>query len=111
MGNEAPGRLLEDYYLRTGRHSTGQVILITSRCGFPKDTQKVEVNLMETGILIGKLLDIERALGVEDTASLRSRVIEAQEFALQMQKQYVENLRVRSGFSIVGEHTSLKRSA
>ena len=66
---------------------------------------------METGILIGKLLDIERALGVEDTATLRSRVIEAQECALRMQKQMIEDLRVRSGFSIVRNYTSLKRSA
>ncbi|HEX4029418.1 MAG TPA: hypothetical protein VHX20_03595 [Terracidiphilus sp.] len=70
------------------------------------------MNSGNSGMLIGKLLDIERALGVEDTASLRTRVIDAQECVLRMQKQLIDDLRVRSGFSIVRSCSSdLKRSA
>ncbi len=66
---------------------------------------------MDTGAIIGKLLEIEQALGVEDTASLRARVIDAQECVLRMQKQLIEDLRVRSGLSIVRETGQLPRSA
>jgi len=66
---------------------------------------------MDSGVLIGKLLDIERAIGVEDTASLRTRVIDAQECVLRMQKQLIDDLRIRSGFSIVRDCGVLKRSA
>jgi hypothetical protein len=66
---------------------------------------------MDTGILIGKLLEIERAIGIEDTRALRTRVLDVQECVLRMQKQHIEDLRVRSGFSIVRNCASLKRTA
>jgi hypothetical protein len=66
---------------------------------------------MDTGVLIGKLLDIERALGIEDTASLRTRVVDAQDCVLRMQKQLIEDLRVRSGFSIVHEPHTYRKTA
>lgn len=66
---------------------------------------------MDTGMLIGKLLDIERALGVEDTAKLRSRVLDAQDCALWIQKQMIEDLRIRSGFSIVRQRDVYRKTA
>ena len=66
---------------------------------------------MDTGVLIGKLLDIERGLGIEDTATLRTRVVDAQECVLRMQKQLIEDLRVRSGFSIVRDRGVFRKSA
>ena len=66
---------------------------------------------MDTGVLIGKLLDIERAIGIEDTKTLRIKVIDAQDCALQIQKQMIEDLRVRSGFSIVRERPQYLRTA
>jgi hypothetical protein len=66
---------------------------------------------MDTGLLIGKLLEIERAIGIEDTASLRTRILDVQECVLRMQKQRIEDLRVRSGFAIVRQCGPLKRTA
>jgi len=66
---------------------------------------------MDTGVLIGKLLDIERALGIEDTTTLRTRVIDAQECVLRMQKQLIEDLRIRSGISIVRDCSVYKKTA
>jgi hypothetical protein len=89
-----------------------RVISITFKCDLLAETQNVEVGgYMNTGVLIGKLLDIERAIGIEDSSSLRTRIIDAQDCALQVQKRAIEELRVRSGFSIVRECESYRRSA
>jgi hypothetical protein len=66
---------------------------------------------MDTGVLIGKLLEIECAIGKEDASSLRTRVVDAQECVLRMQKQLIEDLRVRSGFSIVRQCEPYRRIA
>jgi hypothetical protein len=66
---------------------------------------------MDTGVLIGKLLDIERAIGMEDSAALRARVVDAQECTLRLQKQLIEDLRVRSGFSIVRNSGPYRKTA
>lgn len=41
-----------------------------------------------------KLTEIERAIGVVDSLSLRKMILEAQDFILQSQKQNVEELRL-----------------
>jgi len=46
--------------------------------------------------LLAKLTDIERALGKENEIMIRRRIIDAQDDALQIQKQVVEELRIRS---------------
>jgi hypothetical protein len=43
--------------------------------------------------LLEKLADIERSIGVESENEVRSRVLEAQDCILQMQKEMLESLR------------------
>lgn len=45
--------------------------------------------------LLDKLTDIERALGKENEMMLRHRIIDAQDYALRIQKQMIEELRIR----------------
>jgi hypothetical protein len=45
--------------------------------------------------LLAKLTDIERALGKENETTIRHRIIDAQDYALRIQKQMIEELRIR----------------
>jgi hypothetical protein len=51
---------------------------------------------MNASQLLTKLTEIERAIGVVDSITLRKMVVEAQEFVLQTQKENVEHLRRKS---------------
>jgi hypothetical protein len=51
---------------------------------------------MNTVVILEKLLDIDRALGREDTTVIRKKIIEAQDCVLNMQKAQAESLRVGS---------------
>jgi|HubBroStandDraft_2_1064218.scaffolds.fasta_scaffold345713_2 hypothetical protein len=61
--------------------------------------------------LLDKLTDIEQALGRENEMMIRRRIIEAQDYALGIQKQVIEELRIRSGSSVVYERMPFKRTA
>ena len=54
-------------------------------------------------------MEIERAIGVEDSATVRRMVIEAQECYLQMQKESVESLRSKLGPNRGPRHTTPSR--
>ncbi len=43
--------------------------------------------------LLEKLIAIERAIGVEDQIMLRRRLLDAQDYVLEMQKELAENRR------------------
>jgi hypothetical protein len=45
--------------------------------------------------LLDKLTDIESALGRETETMIRYRIIDAQDYALRIQKQVIEELRIR----------------
>jgi hypothetical protein len=52
-------------------------------------------------ILLGKLIEIERSIGVETNTTLRQQVLDAQDYLLGIQKEIVDKLRKeprRSGF-------------
>jgi len=61
--------------------------------------------------LLDKLTDIEHALGRENEIMIRHRIIDAQDYVLRIQKQVIEELRIRSGSSVVRERAPLKRTA
>ena len=48
---------------------------------------------MNSTQLLSKLTEIERAIGVVDTLSLRKMIVEAQEYVLQSQKENIQELR------------------
>jgi hypothetical protein len=48
---------------------------------------------MNTNILLDKLIEIERSIGVETNTTLRKQVLDAQDCVLEMQREMVENLR------------------
>jgi hypothetical protein len=59
--------------------------------------------------LLDKLTDIERALGRETETMIRYRIIDAQDHAVLIQKQVVEELRIRSGSLI--DYGTYKKTA
>jgi len=48
---------------------------------------------MNTTVLLQKLIEIERSIGVETNATIRNQVLDLQDYVLEMQKQTLENLR------------------
>ena len=48
---------------------------------------------MDTNILLQKLIEIEKSIGVETNTTLRKQVLDAQDCVLQIQKETAENLR------------------
>ena len=52
---------------------------------------------MDSGCLLERLIEIERAIGVKDPITLRRMVIDTQDYVLQMQKEYAEFLRPKQG--------------
>jgi hypothetical protein len=48
---------------------------------------------MNPTVLLEKLIEIERSIGSETNTTLRNKVLEAQEYVLEMQKETVERLR------------------
>ena len=53
---------------------------------------------MKYRLVLERLLEIERALGVQDTPTVRSMVIEAQELILKLQKEAIESVRSESAY-------------
>lgn len=51
---------------------------------------------MNISLVLDRLIEIERAIGVVDSLSLRKMVVEAQEAVLQAQKQAIHDLRQRT---------------
>lgn len=51
---------------------------------------------MNSSQLLKKLTEIERAIGVVDTLSLRRMIVEAQDYVLESQKVAVQELRQKS---------------
>lgn len=56
--------------------------------------------------LLERLMEIERAIGVEDSATVRRMVIAAQECYLKMQKESVESLRPKLGPNRTSSNTT-----
>ncbi len=52
---------------------------------------------MTINILLEKLIEIERSIGVETNTAVRKQVLEAQDCLLAMQKEMVEKLRKGPG--------------
>jgi hypothetical protein len=48
---------------------------------------------MNTTVLLQKLIEIERSIGVETNATIRNQVLDLQDHVLEMQKQTLESLR------------------
>lgn len=62
---------------------------------------------MNISLVLDRLIEIERAIGVVDSLSLRKMVVEAQEIVLQAQRQTVRELRQRAAQPVpidAGEH-------
>ena len=53
--------------------------------------------MVSVTVLIDKLTNLERCVGVESDFAIRKRVIEAQDYALLIQREVAETLRGRSG--------------
>lgn len=53
---------------------------------------------MKYRLVLERLLEIERALGVEDTPTVRSMLIEAQELILKLHKESIESARSESAY-------------
>lgn len=52
---------------------------------------------MNITVLLAKLIEVERSIGVESETMLRNRLYEVEDYALRMQKEMVEHLRQQSG--------------
>jgi hypothetical protein len=52
---------------------------------------------MSITVLLKKLIEVEQSIGVDSATELRMKIQEAQDYALQMQKERVEHLLYRSG--------------
>jgi hypothetical protein len=52
--------------------------------------------MMSVAVLIDKLSEIERSIGVETDQTIRNQVIDAQDCALRVQAEIVEMLRIES---------------
>lgn len=62
--------------------------------------------------LLNRLSDIEHAIGVVDSISIRRMIVETQEYVLQSQKQLVDTNRLRDSRPVAREsYFSLKREA
>ncbi|HEY1767873.1 MAG TPA: hypothetical protein VGG26_09470 [Terracidiphilus sp.] len=48
---------------------------------------------MTVNIVLEKLIEIERSIGVETDTNLRKQVLDAQDYILEIQKEIVEKLR------------------
>jgi hypothetical protein len=48
---------------------------------------------MNTSILLEKLFDIERSVGVENTFTVRNKIIDAENYVFRMQRDGAENVR------------------
>jgi hypothetical protein len=55
---------------------------------------------MSITVLLKKLIEVEQSVGVDTEAVLRMKIQEAQDYALQIQKETVESLLQRSGGSV-----------
>lgn len=53
---------------------------------------------MSTATLIQKLMNIECAIGVKDSTTIRAMLIDAQDSVLWLQKELVESFRAKPGF-------------
>lgn len=53
---------------------------------------------MNSSQLLNKLTEIERAIGVVDTLSLRRMIVEAQDYILQTQKETIQELRQKRAY-------------
>ena len=53
---------------------------------------------MSTATLIQKLMDIEHAIGVKDSTTIRNMLIDAQDSVLGLQKELVDYLRAKPAF-------------
>jgi hypothetical protein len=51
---------------------------------------------MNITVLLAKLIEVERSIGVESEIMLRNRLYEVEDYALQMQKEMVERLPQQS---------------
>jgi PHD/YefM family antitoxin component YafN of YafNO toxin-antitoxin module len=58
---------------------------------------------MNSSQLLNKLTEIERAIGVVDTLSLRRMIVEAQDYILQSQKETLQELRQNTRRAVVGD--------
>jgi PHD/YefM family antitoxin component YafN of YafNO toxin-antitoxin module len=58
---------------------------------------------MNSSQLLNKLTEIERAIGVVDTLSLRRMIVEAQDYILQSQKETIQELRQNTRRAVVGD--------
>jgi hypothetical protein len=67
--------------------------------------------MMNVTVLIDKLTEIERAIGVEDDLIIRNKVIDAQDCALQLQSEMAEMLRsdTRKGAAQITPDASLEK--
>jgi hypothetical protein len=53
---------------------------------------------MTITVLLAKLIEVERSIGVESETMLRKRLYEVEDYALQMQKEMAERLPQRSRY-------------
>jgi len=53
---------------------------------------------MDTAVILEKLIEIEKALGVRELATIRKMIIDVQESILEMQKRSVDTLRAKGAY-------------
>jgi hypothetical protein len=59
---------------------------------------------MNITVLLAKLIEVERSIGVESETMLRNRLYEVEDYALRMQKEMVERLPQRSRHLVSSFH-------
>lgn len=63
---------------------------------------------MNSTILLQKLVEIERSIGVESDSDLRRKVLDAEECLLQMHSELVERLRANEGMTTAQRFSLLR---
>ncbi|HLY40176.1 MAG TPA: hypothetical protein VKR52_03140 [Terracidiphilus sp.] len=61
-------------------------------------SQHCEHLVMDTAVILEKLIEIEKALGVRELATIRKMIIDVQESILEMQKRSVDTLRAKGAY-------------
>lgn len=64
---------------------------------------------MNTNVLLQKLIEIERSIGVETDSAIRHKVQDAEECLLRMQGQRVDELRTQAAANDSQRFTLLRR--
>ncbi len=75
------------------------------------NTGGVGDGFMNSGVLLRKLIELERAIGVESESTIRHRVLDAEDCLLNLQRAQIDYYRAGSSYELPQRFTMLRRFA